>query len=103
MAPFSQTHLDFLINHLFLLPKLPQADDRDDDLDKALLCLVTESLAQFVTHLPSHQQSATRTVLAAVEQMTTLRDIKGSVDEAKLLEALETLENAPSGTYAPAT
>lgn len=97
MAPFSQANLDFFINHLFLPPKLPQTDDQDVGLDEALLRLVTESLGKFVTHLPLHQQPAAKFALAAIKQITALKDTKGMVDQAKLLKVLGTLDNAASG------
>ena len=44
------THLGYLINHLFLPPKLPQEDDSDPTSTHALLRHVSDSAAAFLRY-----------------------------------------------------
>lgn len=97
MASFSRNELDFFINHLFMPPKLPQEDDFDNDLDEALIRLVTETLDGFGADLPSQQQVAVRHVSLAIKQLASSRDVDGAVEETKLLKALQELIDAALG------
>lgn len=99
MAPFSRSEVEFFVNHLFLPPQLPHQDDTNDDLDEALLRLVTVALAAFRADVPSHQRAAVDRVISSIQWLAGLRDGKEAVSEAKLLEALEKLSDAPRGKY----
>ncbi len=48
--------LDFIINHVFLPPKLPQKDDSDDTKNVYLLVKLREALESFQAHIPEQQR-----------------------------------------------
>lgn len=62
--------LRFTLNHVFMPPKLPQADEQDDYYDKEhYLCRVAlESCKQFVGHLPAEDQPEGQRIVRAIEQ-----------------------------------
>lgn len=99
MAPFSLSEVEFFINHLFLPPELPHKDDTNNDLDEALLYLVTVALAAFNAEVPSHQKAAVDRVMSSIQWLAGLRDGKGAVAEVMLLKALNELNGAPPGKY----
>jgi len=48
--PTDDTHLRYLIDHLFLPPELPQKDDSDPTSTHALLSHVSDSAAAFLRY-----------------------------------------------------
>jgi hypothetical protein len=71
MATFTLKELEFFIHHLFLPPRLPQKDDHDANLDKALLQLVVLGLESFANHVSREKAP---TVQRAVESIQFLID-----------------------------
>ncbi|KAF3771137.1 hypothetical protein M406DRAFT_225273, partial [Cryphonectria parasitica EP155] len=91
----------FFVNHMFLPPKLPQENDYDPNLDKALLRLVAEALTSLTGSLPSEQRSDVKNFVAAVSCQIRSHNANGAVDGAKLLEAFGDLRDAATGTAIP--
>ncbi|KAL4951222.1 hypothetical protein BDW69DRAFT_42194 [Aspergillus filifer] len=88
----SPAALVYLYHHMFLPPKLPQEDDYDPDLDKALLDMVIHALHGFATHLTGYEHEVIECVTAMVTRLNEVHGLQGDVDEVKLKKALETLE-----------
>lgn len=96
---FTHTEVDFFIKHLFLPLKLPQCDDRDPELEDALLRLVANAATTFVDLIPQDQQPAVRQVATAVSNLIASRDESGAVDADWFLQAMESLTTATPGKY----
>ena len=54
--------LRYVLNHVFLPPKLPQKDDYDAELDAALCRFVYDAALEFAAFLPQSQQGRWSTV-----------------------------------------
>lgn len=94
---FTDDEVDFHINHIFLPPKLPQANDGDPRLENVLLRLVADAADTFANLVPDDQQPAVRQVATTISQLIASRDKNGAVAANSLLQALGTLTTAPSG------
>jgi hypothetical protein len=79
----------YLINHIFLPPKLPQYDDFDIEYETVIAKVAIASLSKFKNHV-HHSHHAT--VASAIAMVTSLRNVydaaTGSVSEKKLVDAL---------------
>jgi hypothetical protein len=64
-----QEKLDYVVNHVFMPPRLPQRDEQEDYFDKDhYLCRVAlESCRQFVGSLPRQQHLEGKIALRAME------------------------------------
>lgn len=93
----TQDEVDFIINHLFLPPKLPQDDDREVWLEYALLRLVAGATATFAHVVPQEQQLAVRLVAEAISKLIASRDENGAVSFDKLSQAFQSLVTEPTG------
>lgn len=93
----TQDEVDFIINHLFLPPKLPQADDRDARLETALLRLVADATATFADVVSQDQQQAVCLVAEAISKLIGSRDETGAVSSDKLSQAFHSLVAEPVG------
>lgn len=96
---FTETETNFFIHHLFLPPKLPQADDHDPELDSALLRLVADAATTFADLVPQDQQPAVRLVSTAISQLSASRDANGAVDADGFLQTLKSLNTTALGEY----
>lgn len=95
MADLSQEELEFLRDHLFLPPCLPQEADQAVGVDAALLRTVTQALRDFGDLIPEGQRQMVQHVHAAISKLNMTRDdIDGSVNEEQLLKALEEMSDA---------
>ncbi|KAN0110108.1 hypothetical protein V8E51_006495 [Hyaloscypha variabilis] len=83
----------YLINHIFLPPKLPQEDDLSFEYESAMLDTVIDCLSKFKGHIGGYNIDAA----AAAAVMFNLRDVRdnhsisGAVNEKKLRETLGSL------------
>jgi len=83
----------YLINHIFLPPKLPQEDDLSFEYESAMLDTVIDCLSKFKGHIGGYNIDAA----AAAAMMFNLRDVRdnhsisGAVNEKKLRETLGSL------------
>lgn len=96
---FSQDEVDFLINHLVLPPRLPQADDRDPRLERALLRLVADAAITFSSLIPKDQRPAVHLAASTIDQLIAARDENGAVSPDKVLQAMKSLTTTPMGEY----
>lgn len=69
--PLSEEDISYLLNHVFLPPKLPQRDDNDKDTDRnvALCRLVSDASREFSKFLPQSQQRQWSTVSRMVRNL----------------------------------
>jgi hypothetical protein len=75
--PLSLKDILYILNHVFLPPKLPQEDDTETDSDIALCHLVYQASREFVGFLspPQQQQwSVVKTMLKALLKTTQVLD-----------------------------
>lgn len=93
----SHDEINFIVNHLFLPPKLPQADDWDPARENVLLRLVADAARTFTDMVPHDQQPALREVAAALDHLIAMRDANGTVSFDKLLQIMAGLSSAPLG------
>jgi hypothetical protein len=82
----------YLINHIFLPPKLPQADDVNMEYEILMLDTTIDRLSKFKGHMLEHSAI----IDAAIAMITTLRDVRdslstGAVNEKKLRDSLADL------------
>jgi hypothetical protein len=82
----------YLINHIFLPPKLPQTDDINLEYEILMLDITIDRLSKFKGHMLEHSAI----IDAAIAMITTLRDVRdslstGAIDEKKLRGGLADL------------
>ena len=91
----------YLAHHVFLPPKLPQADDFDAGHERFLLDVVCETLRDFRGHLIGTEQVAIDEVALLVRNMATVHTLAdGCVDEEQALSALTSLNDGTGGDIA---
>jgi hypothetical protein len=79
----------YMVHHVFLPPKLPQANDFDLELEDALINTVLKSLQEFKSLVDDH--SVVDSARAMISNFRVLRDGSGAISEAKLTDALQNL------------
>ena len=88
----AREELQFLINHVFLPPKLPQSGDdleKEPFLDRVLLSALLPAIAEYEQHV---SEGSDKLILPRVSNMiSTTSDIQGSsfLDGAILREKLQ--------------
>lgn len=97
MADLSAEQIRQLAEHLFLPPQLSAAAEDSVSLDNALLRLTCQALGEFTSLLTGEQRKTLQHVTSALFQVLHLRDSKGALDEAKLLDALTSFNEAGQG------
>ncbi|KAF7592066.1 hypothetical protein BBP40_000732 [Aspergillus hancockii] len=83
--------LEYLINHVFLPPKVPQEDDYNSDHEKLLLKVVLDALTIFKRHVPTEWLSTIDLVIDMVQNIKSMLDDKGFMNEEGLRESLQGL------------
>ncbi|KAF8154797.1 hypothetical protein B0H34DRAFT_799544 [Crassisporium funariophilum] len=81
--PLSAKDLLYILNHVFLPPKLPQEDDNDADHDIILCQAVCDASANFVPYLPECQQGQWSAVTRMVNNLLKITQVR----EKKILVA----------------
>ena len=79
--------LNYIINHVFLPPKLPQKDDGDATKSVALIEEVLAALKLFQAHVSEQEKSIWTSCLKMVGNMIHLRDHSGGL----VAEEVETM------------
>lgn len=82
--------LEYLLNHVFLPPKLPQEDDADAERDAVLCRLVYNCSSNFCTYLSQHQQENWSTVINMLE---ALDKITGAFDKGVVAKEISNLND----------
>ena len=88
--PPSLEDILYVVNHVFLPPKLPQKDDKDTNTDRDIvLCrLVSSASREFATFLPQPQQKRWSIV---TEMLKNLLDSTGPLDKDVLVTKISHL------------
>lgn len=66
--------LQFIINHVFLPPKLPQQDDSNDQYERSLLDLVCQTLSTFQAKVAPEHRNIVQDVQQSMAQLAQLLD-----------------------------
>ena len=92
--------LDYIINHVFLPPKLPQKDDSDARKSASLIDELLAALRSLQAHIPEQERSEWIPCIKMVGNMLELRDHLGGLVAEKVQTTLKKMmdrgENKPS-------
>lgn len=80
---------NYMINHIFLPPKLPQKDDFTSGLSRALGDMVLKSIQEFADIQGSNH--AVHSVLSMLSNFQTVHNESGHIHEVRLKETLAEL------------
>jgi hypothetical protein len=80
--------LRYIINHIFLPPKLPQKDNSGTDKDIALIVEFEAALKLFQAYVPSQEQRRWAACIRMLKGMLELRDPSGDLIPEKVEAAL---------------
>jgi hypothetical protein len=89
----STAEITYLINHVVLPPKLPQADDASAQNESSLIQTIISSLRDFKAHLDKQETQQVQNVLDAVSNLYKSRYTTGSISESSLKLLFSGLEN----------
>jgi len=93
-------NLRYIINHVFLPPRLPQEDEQTNgvyDKDFALCCLALRSLEHFISQLPEEQRKKHHCYVKMVQSFKDLNRAK-PFESGDLLQKLQDMRSG--GAYA---
>ncbi|OGM45290.1 hypothetical protein ABOM_006397 [Aspergillus bombycis] len=83
--------LEYLINHVFLPPRVPQQDDNDPSHERALVKVVIDALREFKCYVTTEWHSTTDLVIAMVQNLQSLLETNGFMSQEQLLASLKRL------------
>lgn len=81
--------LKYIINHIFLPPKLPQKDDSSATNDASLAEAMLEALNLLQSHIPKQERSGWIPCTEMVANMLNLRDNLGGLVDKKVEKTLK--------------
>ncbi|KAF2664444.1 hypothetical protein BT63DRAFT_89804 [Microthyrium microscopicum] len=93
MPAVSSHAASYLFHHVFLPPKLPQENDDDPSLEKALIDAVIHALQEFKT-LYRTSEDVIDKGRAMIKNLLASRDKTGAIKEAKLKAVFQSLSSA---------
>ena len=93
--------LDYIINHVFLPPKLPQKDDSDVTKASSLVEELLAALESFQAHVPEQERLEWVHCIKMVRNMLQIRDHFGGLLAKDVETALREMVNG--GTNLPAS
>ena len=85
--------LNYIINHVFLPPKLPQKDDSDNLMNVALIEKVINALKSFKDHVPEQEGPGWNSCIKMANHMIELRNHSGELVAGKVEIALKQMVN----------
>lgn len=80
--------LFYIIQHIFLPPRLPQKDDYSFENDIALLECLLDSLDDFKKSIPQDSQGRWKACTTLVQSLLDAREASGALDAAKIQDSL---------------
>lgn len=81
----------YLFHHVFLPPKLPQAEDYNAGHEHLLLDSVIEAIRSFSKYVSNVDTNIVRQVTEMIARLIKAHDPHGDVDEKQLMKTLITL------------
>lgn len=81
--------LQYIVNHVFLPPQLPQASNENLDHETGLINVVLDAAKAFNALLPD--DDVCKSIISMVTDLSELRDNSSSINEAKLKATFEKL------------
>ena len=87
------THLQYVINHVFLPPKLPQEDDDNFAKDVSLIRQVLASLKSFQQSVLEQNRSQWLSCIKMIDNLVMLRDHSEGLVTEKLQASLKELKD----------
>jgi len=85
--------LDYIVNHVFLPPRLPQEDDGNSKNDSILIEECKSALCLFQACLPVEERSQCDTPILMMSKMLESRDPSGDMLPKKVAILLETMKD----------
>ncbi|KAE8351981.1 hypothetical protein BDV28DRAFT_149490 [Aspergillus coremiiformis] len=83
--------IEYLVNHIFLPPKVPQEEDYKADYEKAMLKVVVAALKVFKSHAATDWHSTTDSVIQMVQDLDSILYADGFVNKDQLHRSLKGL------------
>jgi len=83
--------LHYIINHVFLPPKLPQEDDSDVKEESALIEQCEEALRSFQALISPNEHERWAVCTKMLSKMLAMRDVSGDMTSGKVEASLESM------------
>lgn len=83
--------IEYMIHHIFLPPKLPNKDDFHPQHESVLLKATSDALQKFKANVECDQQDVIETICIQINNLSTVRDDLGAINEGKLGSILQKL------------
>lgn len=77
LEPPSSEDLVYILNHVFMPPRLPQEDDHDDNHDIALCRVICDASQKFAESLLQHQRGLWSTVDQMLQKVLRTTEVRG--------------------------
>ena len=90
--------LQYLINHVFLPPKLPQQDDSSFENDINLLVACEDAIDRFINHLQSSKHEKLLACRKMILKMHESRNPRGDLSPEKIDEVLKSMSDGGEST-----
>jgi len=88
------TDLDFIIDHVFLPPRLPQNDDSGSTKSESLITEVLAAIRSFQAHLPEQERSEW---ISSIKMVATMLELRGHLGGLVATEVQTTLKRMMDG------
>jgi hypothetical protein len=85
------SQLEYIFNHVFLPPNVPQQDDYQDSAEKVLLRVVGHAINQFKNHVSHDMALVIEQVGNMIDRLSRLLDRDGITNGERLQDALANL------------
>lgn len=95
--------LDYLIHHVFLVPKLPASSPDSVSHDSALLRCLGEALEAFKPHMGKDGNGAINSIQGMINAMEYVMDDQGGIHKLKFKEQLKKLDKSGMSLRYPLT
>ncbi|ELQ36795.1 hypothetical protein OOU_Y34scaffold00639g1, partial [Pyricularia oryzae Y34] len=97
----SKTSFMYMVNHVFLPPKLPEGDDSDPTNSSTLQSTVLRITEKFEDFVPSAKHGLVRSAVAMIRRMVQAQDQNGNVNYIRLEGVLQELSHSGPGAAVP--
>ena len=91
--------LGYLIDHVFLPPKLPQEDDECPKNSEALINVCLTTLSEFTHCLPAEERGEWEPLLEMLQYMLAVRDEHGNLVRENLVDIVDGMNSGGMANY----